>query len=120
MDGSELEKATPYIVVELIEYETNSVVSKSILKKTTGSVSVMSFENNEGWIERTSPFDTFIQIIDGAVDVVIDGKSTFLTTGDGIIIPAHAPHYILPNVKFKMILTVIKSGYDEWDIERKL
>jgi quercetin dioxygenase-like cupin family protein len=113
MDHSELKKATPHIIVELIEYEDSSVVSKSILKKSTGTVNAMSFDTGEGLNEKTSPFDTFAQIIDGNANIVIDGKSTILETGQGMIIPAHAPNYIKPNGRFKMILTVIKSGYEE-------
>jgi len=111
-DG-ELEKATPHIIVELIEYEESSVVSKSIMKKSTGMVSAMSFASGEGLNEKTSPFDTFAQIIDGSANIMIDGISNMLLTGQGIVIPAHTPNYIKPNGRFKMILTVIKSGYEE-------
>jgi quercetin dioxygenase-like cupin family protein len=110
-DG-ELAKGTAHIIVELIEYEHDSVVCKSIMKKSTGAVSAMSFDQGEGLNEKTSPFDTFAQIIDGTANIVIDGKSNLLQTGEGIIIPAHAPNYIKPNGRFKMILTVIKSGYE--------
>ena len=110
---SELEKATPHIIVELIEYEESSVVSKSIMKKSTGMVSAMSFASGEGLNEKTSPFDTFAQIIDGSANIMIDGISNMLITGQGIVIPAHTPNYIKPNGRFKMILTVIKSGYEE-------
>ncbi len=108
----EIEKAKARIIVELIEYEHNAVVSKSILKKTTGSINAMSFASGEGLNERTSPFDTYAQIIDGSANIVIDGKSTMLLNGEGIVIPAHKPNYIEPNGRFKMLLTVIKSGYE--------
>ena len=113
MDNSELKKSTAHVIVELIEYENSSVVSKSILKKSTGTINAMSFDSGEGLNEKTSPFDTFAQIIDGTANIVIDGKSNILETGHGIIIPAHSPNYIKPNGRFKMILTVIKSGYEE-------
>jgi quercetin dioxygenase-like cupin family protein len=113
MDSSDLEKSTPHIIVELIEYEDSSVVSKSIMKKSTGAVSAMSFDSGEGLNEKTSPFDTFAQIIDGTANIVIDGRSNILETGQGIVIPAHSPNHIKPNGRFKMILTVIKSGYEE-------
>ena len=108
----EIEKGTAHIIVELIEYEHDSVVCKSIMKKSTGAVSAMSFDQGEGLNEKTSPFDTFAQIIDGTANIVIDGKSNLLQTGEGIIIPAHTPNYIKPNGRFKMILTIIKSGYE--------
>jgi quercetin dioxygenase-like cupin family protein len=108
----ELVKAKSYIIVEIIEYIPNSVVSKTIIKKSTGNISVMSFDSGEGLTEKTSPFDTFAQIIDGQAEIVIDKKSTILESGQGIIIPAHAPNFIKPNGRFKMILTIIKSGYE--------
>ena len=108
----ELEKSKSHIIVEIIEYMANSVVTKTIIKKSTGNISVMSFDSGEGLTEKTSPFDTFVQIIEGMADIVIDNVSHILETGQGIIIPAHSPNYINPNGRFKMILTIIKSGYE--------
>jgi len=110
-DG-EIEKGTSHIVVELIEYEHNAVVSKSIMKKTTGSINALSFASGEGLNEKTSPFDTYVQIIDGSAIIEIDGKPSTLQTGEGILIPAHESSQIKPNGRFKLILTVIKSGYE--------
>jgi quercetin dioxygenase-like cupin family protein len=107
----ELEKSVSHIIVEIIEYVPNSVVSKTIIKKSSGNISVMSFDSGEGLTEKTSPFDTFAQIIEGKAEIVIDKKSHVLQTGEGIIIPAHSPNSIHPNGRFKMILTIIKSGY---------
>ncbi|MEO6166017.1 MAG: hypothetical protein ABIO46_14390 [Chitinophagales bacterium] len=111
-NDKEIEKGKAHIIVELIEYEHDNVVNKSIMKKITGSVNAMSFASGEGLNEKTSPFDTFAQIIDGSANMVIDGLSTLLQTGQGIIIPAHASSYIKPNGRFKILLTVIKSGYE--------
>jgi quercetin dioxygenase-like cupin family protein len=110
--SSELEKSKSHIIVEIIEYMPNSVVTKTIIKKSTGNISVMSFDSGEGLTEKTSPFDTFAQIIDGKAEIVIDKKSNILESGQGIIIPAHIPNFIRPNGRFKMILTIIKSGYE--------
>jgi quercetin dioxygenase-like cupin family protein len=111
-EGSELEKGKSHIIVEIIEYVPNSVVIKTILKKTTGNISVMSFDTGEGLVEKISPFDTFAQIIEGEAEIVIDKVSTKLKSGESIIIPAHSPNHITPNGRFKMILTIIKSGYE--------
>ncbi|MBC7848459.1 MAG: cupin domain-containing protein [Chitinophagaceae bacterium] len=111
-DNSELEKSVSHLLVEIIEYIPNSVVSKTIIKKSTGNISVMSFDSGEGLSEKTSPFETFAQIIEGKAEIVIDGKSNVLQSGEGIIIPAHSPNSIHPNARFKMILTIIKSGYN--------
>jgi len=111
-DG-EIEKGKAHIIVELIEYEHDEVVSKSIMKKNTGSIDAMSFDSGEGLNEKTSPFDTYLQIIDGSAIIVIDGKSSKLEIGQGILIPAHASSHIEPNGRFKLLLTVIKSGYED-------
>jgi quercetin dioxygenase-like cupin family protein len=110
-DGK-IEQGTAHIIVELIEYEHNSVVSKSIMKKATGSINALSFASGEGLNEQTSPFDTYVQLIDGCAIIEIGGKQSTLNTGDGILIPAHAASKIVPNGRFKLILTVIKSGYE--------
>jgi quercetin dioxygenase-like cupin family protein len=112
MDNSELEKSKIHITVEIIEYIANSVVIKTILKKTTGNISVMSFDNGEGLTEKTEPFDSFIQVIEGQADIVINDKSHLLKTGESIVIPAHASNLIRPNGRFKLVQTVIKSGYE--------
>ena len=109
---SELEKSKAHIIVEIIEYMPNSVVIKTIIKKSTGNISVMSFDSGEGLTEKTSPFDTFAQIIEGKAEIVINNVSHLLASGEGIIVPAHLPNFIRPNGRFKMILTIIKSGYE--------
>jgi len=111
-DSSDLEKSKAHIIVEIIEYMTNSVVIKTIIKKSTGNISVMSFDSGEGLTEKTSPFDTFVQILEGKAEIVIDKETNLLESGQGIIIPAHAPNFIKPNGRFKMISTIIKSGYE--------
>jgi quercetin dioxygenase-like cupin family protein len=113
MDTNEIEKATAHITVEIIEYVPNSVVIKTILKKTTGSVTVMSVDSGEGLAEKTTAFDTYAQVIEGKANIVIDGVSNILHTGQSIVIPAHKANFIKPNGQFKMILTVIKSGYEQ-------
>lgn len=109
----EFEKSKAHIIVEIIEYVDDSVVIKTIIKKSTGNISAVSIDSGEKLEEKTSPFDTFIQIIDGKAEIIIDGVSTLLKTGQSIIIPAHSSHSIKANNRFKMISTVIKSGYEE-------
>ena len=109
----ELEKSKAHIIVEILEYMPNAVVSKTILKKATGNISVSSFDAGEELAEKISPFDTYIQIIDGAAELTLNDKSYRLELGDGIIIPAHAKHHFNANEQFKMISTIIKSGYED-------
>lgn len=112
MDNPELEKATSHIIVEIIEYVTNSVVIKTIIKKSSGNISIMSFDSGEGLTEKKTPFDQFAQIVEGKADIVINDVSNILEKGQGIIIPAHASNFIRPNGRFKMVLTIIKDGYE--------
>jgi len=112
LDTADLEKLEPYILVQIVKYMPNAVVSKTNLKKLTGNVTAMSVLTGEAIVEKTLPFDTFIQIIDGGAEVIIDKKKNRLKLGEGIIIPAHSRHSINANQHFKMISTVIKSGYE--------
>ena len=101
-----------HILNEIIEYVPNSVVTKTIIRKTTGNVSVIAIDTGENLEDKISPFDTFVQIIDGTAELMIDSKLHLLNTGEGIIIPAHTSHAVKANERFKMISTIIKSGYD--------
>ena len=112
-DKPELEKSKSHIIVEIIQYVPHAVLSRTIIKKTTGNITVFSFDTGEEMAEKISPFDTFIQIIDGAAEVMITNKKYKLRLGEGIIIPAHATHNFNANEQFKMISTIIKSGYED-------
>lgn len=112
MENSEIEKSKTYIIVEIIEYVSNSIVIKMILKKETGNISLIAFDCGEASIEKLSRFDRFVQIIDGRAEIIIDKKSYLLETGQSIIIPAHTFNKIQANERFKMISTLIKSGYE--------
>lgn len=112
-DNIELVKAKPHIVVEILEYVPNSVLIKTIIKKTTGNITVSAVDAGEELAEKTLPFDCFVQIIDGSAQLVIKGEKFQLVLGEGIIIPAHASHSFNATEQFKMISTIIKSGYEE-------
>lgn len=112
-NGSEVAKAKTHIVVEIIEYVPKSVVSKTIIKKATGNVTVSSFDAGEELAEKISPFDMYIQIIAGTAEIIISKKLYKLRLGEGIVIPAHEAHNFHANEQFKMISTIIKSGYED-------
>ncbi|MES1181650.1 MAG: cupin domain-containing protein [Flavobacterium sp.] len=111
--ATEIEKAKVHIIIEIIEYMPNAVLSRTIIKKTTGNVTVSSFAAGEELAEKTSPFDNYVQVIDGAAEITIDNKKFKLKLGQGIIIPAHSRHCFNADEQFKMISTVIKSGYED-------
>ncbi len=112
-DKLELEKSKAHIIIEIIQYVPHATLSKTIIKKTTGNVTVFSLDAGEEMAEKTSPFDTFIQIIDGTANIIIKDVKYKLGLGEGIIIPAHANHNFNADQQFKMISTIIKSGYED-------
>jgi len=105
-----MKKVKAQVIVEIIEYAPHAGVTKTIIKKTAGNTLVSSlFDASEELVKKMSPFDTYIQIVEGTVDVVINDKNYKLRLGEGIAIPAHTSHRFKGNEQFKMISTVIKS-----------
>jgi len=112
-DSKEIKKEKIHIIIEIAEYVHNAVMSRTIIKKTTGNVTALAFSEGEELSDKTVPFDNYIQIIDGSADVTIDKKTFHLETGNGMVIPAHALHKYYAKEKFKMLSTIIKSGYED-------
>jgi quercetin dioxygenase-like cupin family protein len=112
-DISEVVKAKAFKIVEVVDYVPDSVVIKKIIKNTTGKISAVSLDAGEEMVEKTIAFETFIQIIEGSAEIVIDGVPNYLTTGQSIIIPAHTPSLFRANERFKMLSTILKSGYED-------
>jgi quercetin dioxygenase-like cupin family protein len=110
MDSNEFEKAKVFTFSESIDYSDGGIVSKTVLKKQTGNISLFSFAKGEALSEHTAPFDAMITVVDGSGEVVIGGKSFVLTTGQSIIMPANITHAVNAVEKFKMVLTMIKSS----------
>jgi quercetin dioxygenase-like cupin family protein len=93
----------------LIEYQKGSVVSRELIRKKTGTVTLFSFDKGQGLSEHTAPFDALVQIIDGAARIMISGKPHLVNKGELIILPAGKPHSLLALRRFKMMLTMIRS-----------
>ena len=113
MENIGINRSEAFNIVDILEYLPKSVVIKSILKKPTGIISAVSFDSGEVLVGKISPYDTLIQIIDGRSEIIIDDQSNLLESGQSIIIPAHTSNTIKANIRFKMISTIIKSGYEE-------
>jgi len=96
-------------LADLVDYQEGSIVSKTIVEKKTGTVTLFAFDENQGLSEHTAPFDALVHILDGEAEIVISGKATRLKDGEIIIMPANEPHSLKAAQRFKMILTMIRS-----------
>jgi len=96
-------------LVSLVDYQDGSVVSKEVIKKEKGTVTLFAFDKGQGLSEHTAPFDALVYIIDGKAGITIAGKAHPLKTGEAIIMPAHKPHSLKAIERFKMFLVMIKA-----------
>jgi len=94
---------------ELIDYQEGSIVSRTLLNKETGTITLFAFDVGQGLSEHTAPFDALVYLLDGEAEIVISGKSFHLGTGEMVLMPANKPHALKAITKFKMLLTMIKS-----------
>ena len=96
-------------LVNLVDYQEQSVVSKTLLEKETGTVTVFAFGEGQGLSEHTAPFDAMVCILDGKAEISISGNPNILGQGEMIIMPANEPHALKAVERFKMMLIMIKS-----------
>jgi quercetin dioxygenase-like cupin family protein len=104
LSGTEVAK-----VDELVNYQDGSVVSREIIIKPTGNVTIFAFDEGQGLSEHTAPFDALVHLLEGEADISIAGKPHRLHSGDMILLPAQQPHALKALKRFKMILTMIRS-----------
>jgi quercetin dioxygenase-like cupin family protein len=97
------------VMADLVAYQAGSVVSRVILKKDTGNVTVFAFDQGQGLSEHTTPFDALVHILDGAAEITVGGTPHDLRAGEMILMPANVPHALKANERFKMALTMIRS-----------
>jgi quercetin dioxygenase-like cupin family protein len=106
---STLPKSEILNLAALVDYQTGAVVSRQVTKSADGNVTLFAFDQGQELSEHTSPFDAFVHVLDGEVEINISGQLYGLKAGDGIIIPANAPHALIARQKFKMLLTMIHA-----------
>ena len=94
---------------QLLQYQENAVVSKMLVKRPTGSVTLFAFDGSEGLSEHTAPFDALVIGVEGRAEIPIDGIKHIVEEGDSLLMPAHVPHAVNPLGKFKMLLVMIRS-----------
>jgi len=96
-------------VVELVDYQEGAIVSRTILDKKTGSITLFAFDEGQGLSEHTTPFDALVQLLEGKAEILISDQTFCATAGEMIIMPANQPHALKAIKPFKMMLTMIKS-----------
>ena len=99
----------PYKLTDLVNYQDGSVVSRTILNRKSGTVTLFAFDAGQSLSEHTAPFDAMAQILDGEADITIAGSPFHLRAGETIIMPASQPHAVQAVQKFKMLLTMLKE-----------
>ena len=102
-------KAQALNTLGMVDYQAGSVVSRQIVKKKVGTVTLFAFDAGEGLSEHTAPFDALINVLDGEADITISGKVHRVKAGEFIIMPANEPHALKAPVRFKMMLTMIRA-----------
>ena len=99
----------PVVLVDMIDYADGSIVSKTLIDKPVGTITLFAFDRGQKLSEHTAPYDAVVQIIDGSADITIDGKVKNICSGQLIVMPANIPHSVAAKEKFKMMLIMIRS-----------
>ena len=102
-------KGKPFNLADHITYAIGSVVSKTLLKKEIGNITLFSFDKGQGLTEHTSPFDAVVYILDGRSEITIAGKPQIVAAGEMMIMPANVPHALQAVEQFKMLLIMIRG-----------
>ncbi len=106
---SEIAEAEALPLLGLVSYQEGSVVSRVVLKREKGNVTIFAFDEGQGLSEHISPFDALVQDIEGEAEVTVGGKPIALKAGDLVLLPAGKPHAVKAITRFKMVLTMIRS-----------
>jgi quercetin dioxygenase-like cupin family protein len=96
-------------LTDLINYQDDSVVSRTLVNQPSGTVTLFAFVKGQGLSEHTAPFDALVYMLDGEADITVAGKTVRAQPGDLVIMPAHQPHALDAVTRFKMMLTMIRS-----------
>lgn len=96
-------------LVDMVQYAPGSVVSRTVIDNSAGTLTLFAFDAGQGLSEHSAPFDAVVQVLDGQVEMVIGGKKVTAEAGDMVIMPANVPHSLSGRVAFKMLLTMLRS-----------
>ncbi len=101
--------AKPAVLAGLVNYADDSIVSKTIINNSVGTITLFAFDKGQKLSEHTAPYDAVVQVLDGRADLTIAGKLTSVSAGQIIIMPANVPHAVTAKEEFKMLLTMIRA-----------
>jgi quercetin dioxygenase-like cupin family protein len=96
-------------LAELVTYQEGSVVSRTLLKRVTGTVTVFAFDEGQGLSEHTAPFDALVYVLEGSAEITVGSKLLQTKSGEAVLLPANQPHAVKAHTRFKMLLTMIRS-----------
>ncbi len=96
-------------LADLVQYSKDSIVSKTIIDKAVGTITLFAFDKGQKLSEHTTPYDAVVQVLDGNCMLTIDGQDRQVTAGEIIIMPGNVPHAVTAREKFKMLLTMIRA-----------
>ncbi len=106
---SEIAGAEAVPLLGLVNYQEGSVVSRVVLKRAKGNITIFAFDEGQGLSEHTSPFDALVQAVEGEAEITVAGIPIEVKAGDVVLLPAERPHAVKANTRFKMVLTMIRS-----------
>lgn len=110
MSAAELAFASAVRPVDLLAYQEGAVVSRTLVKRSAGTITLFAFDRGQGLSEHTAPYDALVHVLEGEADVVIAGTTHQMSAGEAIVMPAHQPHGLTARTPFKMLLTMIRSA----------
>ncbi len=107
---TQLPPAKPMALAEAVQYAPGSVVSRTLLKSDTGTLTLFAFDEGQGLSEHTAPFDALVQVLDGTATLAIGGRTVTVRTGELVLMPSNVPHAVQAAGRFKMLLTMFRAG----------
>ena len=107
---SEMSAATPVTPLVLVDYQEGAVVSRTLVKRGGGTITLFAFDEGQSLSEHTAPFDAVAHVLDGEADITIAGTVHNVSAGELLLMPAHQPHALHARTRFKRLLTMVRSG----------
>ena len=104
-----LKLSQPFSFADLTAYQSDAIVSRTLIDKPQGTITIFSFDAGQGLSEHTAPFDAVVQVLDGQAELTIGGEPMTATAGQAVLMPANVPHAVKATARFKMLLTMLRA-----------